>query len=68
LKKNSAAHAHHCRCCARLCDPTQEVCRTRHQNAGATALDYDMLIMLALSAFDAASGSDRYLQQRIRVH
>ena len=40
----------------------------QNQNAGTTALDYDMLIMLALSAFDAAAGGDRYLQQRIRVH
>lgn len=40
----------------------------QNQNAGTAALDYDMLIMLALSAFDAAAGGDRYLQQRIRVH
>ena len=41
------------------------------QNAGigAVALDYDMLIMFALGAFDAAAGSDRYLQKdRIRAH
>jgi hypothetical protein len=37
-------------------------------NAGTTALDYDMLIMLALAAFDAAAGGDRYLQQRMRAH
>lgn len=37
-------------------------------NAGTTALDYDMLIMLALAAFDAAAGGDRYLQQRVRAH
>jgi hypothetical protein len=40
----------------------------QNKGAGTTALDYDMLIMLALSAFDAAAGGDRYLQQRIRAH
>ena len=40
----------------------------QNKNAGATALDYDMLIMFALAAFDAASGGDRYLQKRPRGH
>ncbi len=39
-----------------------------NQSFGAAALDYDMLIMLALSAFDAAAGGDRYLQERPKVH
>jgi hypothetical protein len=42
--------------------------QAQNQGAGTVALDYDMLIMLALSAFDAAAGGDRYLQQRIRAH
>lgn len=40
----------------------------QNKHAGTIALDYDMLIMLALAAFDAAAGGDRYLQQRIRAH
>lgn len=40
----------------------------QNPSAGTTALDYDMLIMLALAAFDAASGGDRYLQKRVRGH
>jgi hypothetical protein len=40
----------------------------QNKNAGTTALDYDMLIMLALAAFDAAAGGDRYLQPRPRAH
>lgn len=41
----------------------------QNKGTGAVALDYDMLIMLALSAFDAAAGTDRYLQKdRIRAH
>lgn len=36
---------------------------------GAVALDYDMLVMFALGAFDAAAGNDRYTQKnRIRGH
>lgn len=41
----------------------------QNAGAGAVALDYDMLVMFALGAFDAAAGSDRYLQKdRIRAH
>ena len=37
-------------------------------NQGAVALDYDMLIMFALMNYDAAAGSDRFVQKRPRVH
>jgi hypothetical protein len=41
----------------------------QNKTAGAVALDYDMLVMFALGAFDAASGSDRYMQKnKIRGH
>lgn len=41
----------------------------QNANLGAVALDYDMLIMIALVTFDASVGSDRYLQQLPpRVH
>ena len=41
----------------------------QNKNAGAVALDYDMLLMFALGAFDAAAGNDRYLQKdRVRAH
>lgn len=41
----------------------------QNPGAGAVALDYDMLVMFALGAFDAAAGTDRYVQKnRIRVH
>lgn len=40
----------------------------QNKNRGAVGLDYDMLIMFALSAFDAAAGNDQYVQQRFRVH
>lgn len=41
----------------------------QNKNAGAVALDYDMLVMFALAAFDAAAGADRYLQKdRVRAH
>jgi hypothetical protein len=36
-------------------------------NVGAVALDYDMLIMFALDAFDAANGGDRYVQRNLRT-
>ena len=35
---------------------------------GITALDYDMVIMFALSAFNAAMGNDIYVQSRFDVH
>ena len=41
----------------------------QNKAAGAVGLDYDMLVMFALGAFDAAAGSDRYVQKnRIKVH
>ena len=41
----------------------------QNPGAGAVALDYDMLVMFALAAFDAAAGGDRYVHKnRIRVH
>jgi hypothetical protein len=40
----------------------------QNKNKGSVALDYDMLIMFALSSFDAAAGNDQYVQQRFRVH
>lgn len=35
----------------------------QNRSAGAVALDYDMLVMFALGAFDAAAGTDRYIQK-----
>jgi hypothetical protein len=40
----------------------------QNANEGAAALDYDMLIMFALGAFDAAAGNDLYLQDHVDVH
>jgi hypothetical protein len=40
----------------------------QNPNKGAVALDYDMLIMFALSAFDAAAGNDVYVQDHADVH
>ncbi|WP_274627832.1 hypothetical protein [Arvimicrobium flavum] len=40
----------------------------QNNNVGAVALDYDMLIMFALSAFDAAAGNDVYVQEHVDVH
>ena len=40
----------------------------QNDNEGSVALDYDMLIMFALSAFDAAAGNDIYVQDHVDVH
>lgn len=40
----------------------------QNENVGSVALDYDMLIMFALSAFDAAAGNDIYEQEHVDVH
>jgi len=40
----------------------------QNDNKGSVALDYDMLIMFALSAFDAAAGNDIYVQDHVDVH
>ena len=40
----------------------------QNENAGSVALDYDMLIMFALSAFDAAAGNDIYEMEHVDVH
>jgi hypothetical protein len=40
----------------------------QNDNEGAVALDYDMLIMFALSAFDAAAGNDLFIQEHVDVH
>ena len=37
-------------------------------NEGSVALDYDMLIMFALSAFDSAAGNNLYVQDHVDVH
>jgi hypothetical protein len=38
------------------------------KRVGSVALDYDMLVMIALSSFDAASGQDIFMQRRAKVH
>jgi hypothetical protein len=40
------------------------------QNAGegSVALDYDMLVMFALGAYDAAAGNDAFVQEHVDVH
>ena len=38
------------------------------ENIGGTALDYDMVMMFALSSFNAAMGNDGYVQERFDVH
>jgi hypothetical protein len=40
----------------------------QNPSPGTSALDYDMLIMFAIGAFDAAAGADTYLQGRPRLH
>ena len=40
----------------------------QNDNTGAFALDYDMLVMFALSAFDAAAGNDEFVQEHVDVH
>ncbi len=40
----------------------------QNDNKGAFALDYDMLVMFALSAFDAAAGNDEFVQEHVDVH
>ena len=40
----------------------------QNNDAGSFALDYDMLIMFALSAYDAAAGNDQFVQDRVDVH
>lgn len=40
----------------------------QNKNVGAVALDYDMLLMLAILEFDGVAGGDRFLQKRLRVH
>ncbi len=40
----------------------------QNANTGSYALDYDMLIMFALSAFDAAAGNDEFVQEHVDVH
>jgi hypothetical protein len=40
----------------------------QNNNTGSVALDYDMLIMFALSAYDAAAGNDVYVQEHVDVH
>jgi hypothetical protein len=40
----------------------------QNSNEGSVALDYDMLIMFALSAFDAAAGNDVFVQDHVDVH
>jgi hypothetical protein len=40
----------------------------QNNDTGAVALDYDMLIMFALSAYDAAAGNDEFVQDRVHVH
>jgi hypothetical protein len=40
----------------------------QNPGSGTFALDYDMLIMFAIGAFDAAAGADTYLQGRPRLH
>lgn len=40
----------------------------QNDNEGSVALDYDMLIMFALSAFDAAAGNDLFVQDHVDVH
>ncbi len=41
---------------------------TTQDGAGTVGLDYDMLIMFALSSFNAAMGADVYVQKRFDVH
>ncbi len=40
----------------------------QNANEGSAALDYDMLIMFAISAFDAAAGNDPFVQHHVDVH
>jgi hypothetical protein len=40
----------------------------QNNDTGSFALDYDMLIMFALSAYDAAAGNDQFVQDRVHVH
>jgi hypothetical protein len=40
----------------------------QNRTDGTVALDYDMLVMFALSAFDAAAGNDIFVQQHVDVH
>jgi len=40
----------------------------QNANVGSVALDYDMLIMFALSTFDAAAGNDLYEVEHVDVH
>jgi hypothetical protein len=40
----------------------------QNSNVGSVALDYDMLVMFALSAFDAAAGNDVFVQEHVDVH
>ena len=40
----------------------------QNDNVGTVALDYDMLVMFALSAFDAAAGNDEFVQEHVDVH
>ncbi|WP_331374579.1 hypothetical protein [Sinorhizobium chiapasense] len=42
--------------------------KPQNDNDNAVALDYDMLIMFALSAYDAAAGSDLFVQEHVDVH
>jgi hypothetical protein len=40
----------------------------QNANEGSVALDYDMLIMFAISAFDATAGNDPFVQHHVNVH
>ena len=40
----------------------------QNNNVGSVALDYDMLVMFALSAFDAAAGNDVFVQEHVDAH
>ncbi|MDK1373215.1 MULTISPECIES: hypothetical protein [unclassified Sinorhizobium] len=42
--------------------------KPQNDNENAVALDYDMLIMFALSAYDAAAGNDLFVQEHVDVH